>query len=38
MITPFCDSAGGGFHEKLKEYGLVTTTKKSIGGLLGPVS
>ena len=37
MITPFCVPAGGGFHEKLKEYGLVRATKKSVGGLLGPM-
>ena len=37
MMIPFCVSAGGGFHEKLKEYGLAIATIKSVGGLLGPI-
>ncbi len=37
MMTPFCVSAIGGFHEKLKEYGLTIATKNSVGGLLGPI-
>ena len=36
MITPFCVSAIGGFHEKLKEYGLIIVAENSVGGLLGP--
>jgi hypothetical protein len=37
VIAPFCVSAIGGFHEKLKEYGLAIVTKNSVGGLLGPI-
>ena len=36
MMTPFCESTGGGFHENCKLYGLRAEITKFVGGLVGP--
>lgn len=37
MMIPFCASGGGEPHETSTLFGPVATTRKFVGGLLGPI-